>query len=127
MRLRQPAQHCRCRVCRACSHASSLLPPLPDRHERRPQEQNKDGSGRGNLAIFLEHAAALGLSHQALDVFKMSSRLEFAPDTVFAPGSSGLMQPRLLSIDGGHDFDTATSDLGVAALVLQQGGIAWAG
>ena len=82
------------------------------------QEENRDDSGRGDLARLKSNLAAFGISEDRV-VIDARSSFEVTPgDIVTSVGRA-----RLFHIDGGHHFAAVTNDLQLAIEVLEPAGV----
>jgi len=83
------------------------------------QDQNTDGSGRGDLRIFEENIQRWCRGRPAVHIIKKSS-LDVVPDEITRVCGPS----RLVSIDGGHTAECAYSDLKLIEAVMLEHGIA---
>jgi hypothetical protein len=82
------------------------------------QTQNLDGSGRGDLQIFLNNARRFS-PHTNFTVIEGNSM----DITVKTFSTRSIPQFRFFSVDGGHFYDAALRDTKLAACSLHPGGI----
>ena len=83
------------------------------------QEENVDGSGKGNMPIFLANAKRAGCDLARIKAITANS-LNLDVDTVERECAG---KPRLFSIDGGHTAEATYNDLILAHGSLADGGL----
>lgn len=83
------------------------------------QEENVDGSGRGNLKMLRDNLQMAGADLSRIDIYAANS-LDLTPEIILESAQSGV---RLFSIDGGHTPEITYSDLALASQSLCEGGI----
>ena len=82
------------------------------------QEENLDGSGRGDLGRLKANLAAFGIPEDRVVIDPRSS-FEVTPEDIVA----SVGRARLFHIDGGHHFAAVTNDLRLAIGVLEPAGV----
>jgi hypothetical protein len=82
------------------------------------QQGNRDGSGRGDRAVFERHLRDFGVSQRAAVIDARGSDQVTAHDI-----RKGVGDVRFFSVDGGHWRAIVASDLRLAAAVLVDGGV----
>jgi Methyltransferase domain len=82
------------------------------------QNLNIDGSGKGNLDIFLKNVTSLGGNTNLIDIFQKSS-LEVSSEEIISKAG----KIRIFSIDGGHTTELTLNDLIIAEKSICEGGV----
>jgi hypothetical protein len=83
------------------------------------QEQNVDGSGRGNRDMLQDNLQAAGCDVSRIGIHAANS-LDLTPDLIRGAAQGGV---RLFSVDGGHTPEITYSDLDLASQTLCEGGV----
>ena len=82
------------------------------------QAENRDDSGRGDLARLKSNLAAFGISEDRV-VIDARSSFQVTPDDIVA----SVGRARLFHIDGGHHLTAVTNDLRLAIGMLEPTGV----
>lgn len=83
------------------------------------QEQNVDGSGRGNRDMLQDNLRATGCDVSRIGIHAANS-LDLTPARILGDAQGSV---RLFSVDGGHTPDITYSDLSLASQSLCEGGV----